>query len=60
MMYAALIEQADEGSRHKAHAALTAFHDFAVAHVEAPRLTDDHLGRRERRAASEGGPAVGA
>ena len=38
MMYAALIEQADEGSRHKAHAALTAFHDFAVAHVEAPRL----------------------
>ena len=38
MMYAALIEQADEGSRHKAHAALTAFHSFAVAHVEAPRL----------------------
>ena len=38
MMYSALIEQVDEGSRHKAHAALTAFHDFAVAHVEAPRL----------------------
>jgi integrase len=38
MMYSDLIEQADEGSRHKAHAALTAFHDFAVAHVEAPRL----------------------
>lgn len=37
-MYSALIEQADEGSRHKAHAALTAFHAFAVAHVEAPRL----------------------
>jgi integrase len=37
-MYSAVIEQADEGSRHKAHAALTAFHDFAVAHVEAPRL----------------------